>query len=106
MLVVWRLHLFKLLVGLLQETLVLGKLLSLGVDSVPLLLSGIATLSDMSLDEVIGLGDMGINQCLVVNVDTWGSEERNKDNRQQCRGREPGTKSPDGVKDTNELWSS
>ena len=57
----------------------------------------------MSLGEVIGFCELGINQCLVVEVNTRSREERNQDHGQQGCGREPGAKCPDGIEDTNKL---
>lgn len=88
---------------LLQETFVLCELFGLRVDAGPLFLSDLATLSDMLLEKVVGLGHLGINQSLVVEIETRGGKERDQDQGQQSRSREPRAKGPDSIKDTNKL---
>lgn len=90
--------------SLLEDTLVLGKLLSLVINRCPLLLGDLTTLSDMSLNEFVCLCDLGVDESLVVEVEAGGSKERDEDQGKEGCGREPGSESPDCVKDSDELF--
>lgn len=89
--------------SLLEDTLVLGKLLGLVINRIPLLLGDLTALSDMSLNEVVCLCDLGVDEDLVVEVEAGGGKERDDDHGEEGCGREPGSKSPDSVKDSDEL---
>lgn len=97
------LTLLGLLLRLLEESLVLGKVLGLGVDGGPLLLDHLAALADVLLGQLRGLGDLGVNHGLVVEVEARSGKEEDQDQREQRRGREPGAQGPDGVGKGNEL---
>lgn len=92
-----------LLIRLLEEPLVLGKGLDLGVHGGPLLLDQLASLADVLLGQLRGLGHLGVDQGLVVEVQARRGKEEDQDQGKQGRGREPSAQGPDGVGKSNEL---
>lgn len=95
--------LLGLLFRLLEKALLLGKGLGLGVDRGPLLLDHLAALADVLMGQFRGLGNLGVDHGLVVEVEARSGKEEDQDQREQRRGREPGAQGPDDVGETNEL---
>lgn len=64
----------------------MSKMLGLCVYVTPLCLGHVATFANLSLDDVVGLSQVCINDLLVVEINARCSEERDQDHGKK-RGR-------------------